>query len=313
MYNFLETKDKVLGLVQREGDSDYRSLIGDWMNFLLLTMYNQYDYWAECQDRHTFATVASTEEYFMPLHFNKPFRVYDFTNNTKLNVITDEVYTDANITNVADAVTAKVPSTARFYGTSGVLNQVSTSGDTVQAKSSVTETVTVRIEGYIDSSLTVIAYENISVTGTVAVAGTVTFFKILHVSKSKDTTGFITLEDSSANDLTLLGPTDRVAQYSILKLGLIPNQVNSMRVYFKKNFPKLINDNDYPFVEADDYLLYGAAALAIQEEKEQIQRAQLFQSISDRALEGILQNQYGKLGPDYQNSITFQHHQAHRA
>ncbi len=313
MYTFKELKVRASQLVQRGGDDDYELLIGDWMNFLLETIYNQYDYWRECQDRHTFATVDGTEEYFMPLRFNKPFRVYDFTNDSKLNIVTEEVYTDANIANVANANKEKVPKTARFYGESGVLAQVSTSGGTVQVTHSVSANIVTRVEGFIDSALTVIGYENITATGVTAVAGNTTFFKILHFSKAGDTTGFVTLENSSGTDLAVLGPTDRVARYKILKLGRIPNQVNSMRVYFKKNFPKMINDNDYSFVEADDYLVYGAAALAMQEEKEQLQRAQLFQGISDRAMLGILTNQYNKLGPDYQNQIVSQFNQAHRA
>ena len=57
MYNLKELRDKALGLVQREGDTDYGDLVDGWINALLLTLYNEYDYWQECQDIHNFSTV----------------------------------------------------------------------------------------------------------------------------------------------------------------------------------------------------------------------------------------------------------------
>lgn len=313
MQNFKELKNDSLELVQRGGDTDYGNFLGSQINVLLKTMYNQYDFWAECQDIHNFTTADGDSQYAMPLRFNKPYRIYDLTNNKKLKVITEEVYFDANIANIADSVKAKVPNTARMYGVDGVQVQVSTSGETVQVTHSVSANIITRVEGFINSSLTIIGYENITATGTFAVSGTTTFYKILHFSKASDTTGFVTLENSSGTDLTILGPTDRVARHKLMNLGLIPNQANSMRTLFKKNSPKLINDNDYPFVECDDYLIYGVAAMAMQEEKETLPRAQLFQSISDRSLNGILTDQYNKLGTGYQNMILNQVHQAHRA
>jgi hypothetical protein len=319
MYNFSELKTEVARLVQRSGDTDYLTKIGTWLNLSLEFLYNSYDYFQELQDVHNFTTVASTESYFMPSRFNKPLRILDLTNKRQLHILTEEEYVDGNLAAIADATTVTVPDKARIYGVDGVIRQISTSGDTVKAlssKSTDTGSVKVRVEGYLDSALTILGYEDITLNttdSTTAVAGTTTFYKIRHVSKSGDTNGYVTLQDSSSNVLVNLGQKERVAHHKVLKLGLIPSQANSMRILFKRTFTKMVDDNDYPFVEADGFLIQEAMGYAVSEEKDMLERAQAIWGKSKESWRLLLSNQNSKLGPSYFNRLESSLLQAHRS
>lgn|SRR3990167_10094909 len=321
MYNFKELKDNIAYLVQRQSDDDYKSnILGMLVNTSLLFLFNIYDYYIELQDIHNFTTVDATENYYMPSRFDKPLRIYDLTNDKKLKVITEEEYFDANIAAVADATKEKSPSFFRLYGVSGVKANISSSGTVIKALSSNSVDIStsaalkiVRIEGYIDSDFETLDYENLTLNGTTVITGTKTFYKITHSSKSADTTGYITLRNSSDTEVGILNPTDRVVLYKIAKLGKIPNQANSMRVLYKRRFFKMINDYDFPFTEdADGFLVYNAAALAFEQDKETIERAITMKNRALEELKIFLQNKQGKLGPDYQHKIISAFAQAHR-
>jgi len=251
----------------------------------------------------------------MPQDFDLPFRVYDFTNDRELKITTEEQWVDSNIANVANATEGDI---REFYfsETSSVNVQISTSGNTFQIKSSSASdtTQTVRVEGFIDSGLTVLGSETKTLNGTSVVSGTTTFYKITHFSKSDNTTGFITLENSSGTDLAILGAVSRVSRYKAFRFGLIPDDSSTIvRVFYKKQLTKLVNDGDYPFVECDDYLIYNASAIAMQRDKENIQRAQLMQALAGDALNAIMLSQSTKNGPDFQHKYDNPLIQAHRS
>jgi len=314
MYNFKEIKENVATLVQRSGDTSFITDIGVWVNLSLLTLYNSYDYWLELKGTHNFTTVDGTPLYYMPSDFDKPMRFYDITHDKPISIKTEEEYFDANIANIADANESDAD-TAYFKEVVGVKVQVATTGDTLQIKSSSASDAadTVTVEGYLDSALTIIGYETIALTGTAYKAGTTTFYKILNFSKNTDSTGYFTLADSSDNVLATLGQNERVARHKAFRLGQIPDDsTTNMRVLYKRNLRKLVNDNDYPFVECSDYLVYNSVSLALQHDKETLDRAVLMKSFADRAYASILSNQNNILGPSFQhkwiNAIT----QAHR-
>jgi hypothetical protein len=316
VYNFSELKTNVGVLVQRSDDSSYLTEIGTWINLGLQTLYNSYDSFLELRNRATITTTDGTDLYYMPKDLEKPLKAYNFTDKIPLTILTEEEYTDGNINNLS-ASNEGNPRSLYFVETVGVKRQVSTSGGTVQAKSSGTETGTgiiVHVEGYLDSSLTIIGSENITVTGTSFVAGAVTFYKILNVSKSADSVGYITLADSSGNTLSVIDPVERVVRHKAFRLGLIPNDsATSIRVLYKKRLKKLVNAYDYPFVECDDYLIYNAASMAFQQDKETIDRAVTMAKFAENAKFAILTREQSKLGPDYQHKYISAYSQAHRA
>jgi len=319
LFTFSELKSNVATLAQRAGDSDYIIKIGIWVNLAQNFLFNIYDYFNELQDVHNFTTVDEQEDYPMPNRFDKPLRIYDLTNDKKIEIITEEKYFDANVSAIADADEEAAPSFARIYGTKGITGAIGVAGSIVKVKSSSvsdTASVIVRIEGYLNSLKTIIGYENITIsagTPTTYVSGVVTFYDIIHVSKSDDTIGYITLADSADAVLEYMSPTDRVMRHKVLKLGKIPNQENSMRVLFKKRINKLVNDYDYPFIECDDYLILDAWGWALSQDKETIDKSITTWAKAKEALSAILANQNSKLGPSYIHRMTSMWASAHRA
>ncbi len=314
MYTFAELKNNVAVIVQRSSDSSYKSEIGTWINLALQELYNSYDFFLELKGEYDFTTVDGTSLYYMPLDFGKPIRVYDLTNKKKINIKTEEEYSDGNISNIANSTEGDV-STLYFTEVVGVHKQVSSSGEKVKVKSSSASdtSVTVRIKGYINSDLTIVGFENITLNGTTFVESANTYYKILGFSKDSDSVGYITLANSSSIELGVLGSIDRVAQYKAFKLGKIPDDSSTnIRVLYKKKFDKLVNDYDYPFVECDDYLIYKAASLALQQEKETLDRALMMERMAKTAKYNILQQQTSQLGTDYQHKAVNIFTQAHR-
>jgi len=314
MYNFGEIVSTIGKLVQRSEDTAYANNIKVWVNLSLQTLYNSYDHFIELQNVHNFTTVDGTKRYYMPSDFEKPIRFYDITNDKPIAIKTYQEYFDANIANIADA-TEDDAGSAYFTEVVGVKVQISTSGDTIVVDSSSTAdtTQTVRIEGYLDSALTIIGFEELTLNGTTDVSGTTTFYKILNVSKSADTTGYVTLRNSSLTALTTLSDIERVSRHKAFDMGLIPGSADSMRVIYKKKFRRLVDDEDYPFIDADDYLIFDTAATAMVQEKEDINRASLMIQKAQAALSQLMLNQTTKLGPTFQHKMTSSLIQGHRA
>jgi len=316
MYNFKELKDVVGYFTQHFGDEDYKTnIVEPAINLSLQFLYHSYDHWLGLKGTHNFTTVDGTQTYYMPSDFGKPLRWYDITNDKKITIKGEEEYFDANIANIADANESDAD-TAYPIEEVGVQVQVATTGDTVQVKSSSASDTSVicRVEGYVDSSLTILGFENITVTGTTAVSGTVTFYKITHFSKAKDSVGYITLENSSGTDLAVLSDIERISRIQAWNLGQIPDDsTTDHRVKYKKRFRKLVNDYDYSFVDADDFLIYNSASLCFEQDKESVERAAKMQQRAVDALQALMRDQNTKLGPDYVHKIITSFSQAHRS
>jgi hypothetical protein len=222
-------------------------------------------------------------------------------------------YHDSNLSTII-AATEGTSDKFRIFGISGTLVEVSTSGKTLKAKSSSTSdtAIVVRIGGFIDSANLIEDYEEITVTGTTYVVGTKTFYKITSVSKSGDSVGYITLADADNTVLEYLSPTDRVARHKILKLGLIPDGVHSMRLFHKKSCVKMVDDYDYPFTECDNFLILRTWGIALGQEKESIDKSMKVMADAKDAWQSILIREMGKLGPEYQQKIYSIWANAHR-
>lgn len=316
MLNFSEIKTKIGRLAQRANDTNYATLIGDWVQLSHRTLADIHDYWTELQETYSFNTADGTETYQLPNNFDKPFRLYDLTNKIVVTPKTEEEYSDNNLSNIASATEGNSDQ-YRIYGVSGVSTPISTSGDTVKAKSSAsTESAAtvVRVEGYLDSANLIMGYENITIPAASAstyVAGTTTFYRITHISKSANTTGYITIANSAGTVLEYLAPNERVAKHKIMKLGLIPDGTHSMRLLYKKRAPEMVNDYDYPFTECDNFLIMDGLGYAFSQDKE-TQRADYAWKKAEEALRILLMSQSNKLGPDYIHRIISKWMELHR-
>ena len=319
MFTFSEIVNKVAIIAQRSGDADYLTKIKDWVNFGHNFLANSYDFWSALQaDPYRFTSVASTEKYYFPTDFDKPYRLFDRTNNRKLIWTTREEYYTSNISNISSANTG-IPNNSMLYGIAAASYPIS-AGITVKAKSSSLSDNTgiiVRVEGWLDSAKTILGYENINIsTGTPTTYATATspttFYGITRLTKSADTTGFITLADNNTNILGTIAPYDRASRYPVLYLGLIPNGAYSYELLYKRRIKKLVDNNDYPFMDCEDFLILYAAGYAFHQEKESETRSQTMWQKAEEIRLLLLRNEMDKYGTDFQHKFVPQINQAHR-
>ncbi len=319
MFTFGETYTEVAVLLQRDQDPTFTAKCKYWVNLGATIAYNAYDYWQDLQMvMNPFSSVQGQETYYMPSDFDKPTRLYDFTNNRKLTIQTRQEYVDANISNISGAVQG-TPQYGMIYGVSAV-NVVATAPFTVKAKSSSasdTNTPTVRIEGWLDSAQTILGYTNIvissgSPTTYVDDANAVSFYGITRVTKSADTIGFISLATSAGTVIANIPPVDRESRYPVLYLGLIPQAAYNYGGLYKRKIKKMVNDNDYPFTDIQDFLILYATSWAYNEEKETVERAAATKTEAMNLLENQIRNEMNKLGDDFQHKMVPQTSQTHR-
>lgn len=319
MYTFGETVTGVAILVQRDQDTTFTTKVQRWVNMGAVVAYNLYDYWEELQSEMTpFISVANKPIYYMPSDFDKPTRIYDFTNNRKLTIQTRQEYIDANISNISGGVTG-TPQYASIYGVSAV-NFVNTSSFSVQAKSSSNDDMNncvIRIEGWLDTAKTILGYTNITISSgspTTYITDSTVFYGITRITKSADTTGFITVADRSGspNILATIAPVDRESRYPSLYLGLIPSGSFVYGGLYKRKIKKMVDNNDYPFADISDFLHLYALGWAYSEEKETVERAEQTWGKATDLLNTQIRNQMNKLGDDQQHKIVPQTSQSHR-
>lgn len=319
MYTFQELCNNVAVILQRSGDADYLTKIQQWVNFSQDFAFRYYDYYEELEDTFNFTTINGTESYFMPSSFDKPLRIFDTTNNNKLKIVTEENYQEVNLSNILNARTGH-PAWARLYGISAVKYPVAAVGVTLKAKSSSSADSTnpiVRIEGYVDAAMTVFDYENITIspsspTTYATATSPKTFYKITRITKSDDTQGYITVADNSGNVLANISSTERQSRSPELRLGIIPDGSYAFRVLFKRRINKLVDNNDYPFLDADEFFICNSVGYGMSEEKESIERANQMWQKAQSALQEVIRNEQSRLGPDFQHKIISSFRQAHR-
>jgi hypothetical protein len=309
MYNFGELKFKVGELAQRSDDSNYLAKIGIWLQLSHRFLSEIYDYWLDLQDVHNFSTVDGQEDYPLPGRFDKPLRIFDLTNKTKIKIQTEEEYFDENISAIADADEG-TSDTARIYGSTGSLIPLASTGSIVKVKSSSssdTGSIKVMIEGYIDSARLILDEEEIIIstgTPTTYVSGTKTFYgKLTQISKSANTVGYISVANSADVVIETIAPEERVVRHKVLKLGKIPSGVNSMRLLFKRTVKEMVGEYSYPFTECDRYLIFDSFGFALKQDKED-SRAEFAWGKAAEALKVILANQNSKLGPEFQHKMV---------
>lgn len=317
MYTFSELQIEVGRLAQRSGDSDYLTKIKDWLNLGQKYLADSYDFWSALQaSPYSFTSVNGTEKYYLPSDFDKPYRIFDTTNYRKLSWITREEYFDGNISSIASSSTG-IPQYASLYGISAV-SYVNTSSFTVKVKSSSSSDntgIVCRVEGWLDSAKTILGYESITIdTGspTTYTSGSVTFYGITKFSKSADTTGYVTLADNSSNILATIAPVDRESRYPILYLGLIPGGSYTYQILYKKSIKRMVNDNDYPFMDCSDFLVLYALGYAFHQEKESESRAQDMWKKANDLMALLMRNEQDKMGPGFQHRMTNLTGQTHR-
>lgn len=279
---------------------------------------NKYDFWSELQSTYSFQTANAQQTYYMPSDFDKPTRIYDLTNNLKPTMITRENYFDANIATISNAQVG-TPQYAMLYGINAI-NTVPSGAFTVQIKSSSSSDTSNPIgfiEGWLDAAKTIMGSTSITISSSspttyVPDPNAVSFYGITRFTKSANTTGFISLANNLGTLMATIAPVDRESRYPVLYLGLIPAGTYNYQTLYKRKVKRLVNDNDYPFADMDDFIITYATAYAYSQEKETAERAAQMLQQADKLLDLAIVNEMSKLGTSYQQKFQNLTQQSHR-
>jgi len=230
-----------------------KTIIGEYLNkryFQTLRATNH----ERIRTDYTFNTVVGTQAYPMPDDFGKPIYVLDDTNDKNLSETT------------LDDLVRNYPSTVNSSGTvcryvlvdDVVRTQPSAAAVVTSVSSSASDTdQTVLVRG-IDAN-GVESTEEETLTGVTGVATTTKFERIIAISKSAVTVGYVTVT-SGSDTLTILPPKLLESRVKLLHLHGVPSAVIAIDIpYIVKPFP-LIEDEDYPIIDIADLIETGAKA-----------------------------------------------------
>jgi len=250
--NFSVMKDNIADEINDTATA-MKTIIGEYLNkryFQVLRATN----WERIRTDYTFNTVAGTQAYPMPDDFGKPVFVLDDTSDKKLTE-----------TNLEDIV-RNYPSTINSNGTVGryaIIDDVVRTQPSAAAKvgivsSSASDTAeTVLIRGMDANGIE--STEEETLTGVTKVETATLFERIIAISKSAVTVGYITVT-SGTDTLTILPPKLLESRVKLLFLHERPASVLAIDVpYIIKPFP-LIEDEDYPIIDIADLIETGGKA-----------------------------------------------------
>ena len=211
------------------------------------------------QTAFTFDTVASQRTYVLQKRITYPFiTLRQKSTDEPIEQMSAEEFDHF----VPDPTGTGTPNLYYFEGYSGVKAQPATAGEVVYAvSSSGSDTSTVVVQGY-DTNDNYVADE-ITLTGTTAVASSSTFKKIDSVSKIA-TTGTVTFRNlGSTTTYETLSPKETAVRRLEIGLHDIPGSAITIHGRGWTRIPDLVNEYDVPAGLSEDHvnaIKFGAFA-----------------------------------------------------
>jgi len=205
--------------------------------------------WSFNRRKDSFSTVASTEFYVMPRDVDKIALVRQIESPVKLKYIRDDTF----YRRIANPEAEGNPLYYRLWEEEGVSTRLSTD-DTITIVSSSTSdgsTISVSIAGYDNNKIR--RSESLNLNGTTEVGGTITFdaSRPIRISKSTDTTGTITIkETTSGTTLLTLGEHERSPRFKVIGLYPIPSSAITIYLEYYTRIRRLEHDSAVPDIDS---------------------------------------------------------------
>lgn len=203
--------------------------------------------WSFNRRKHSFATVASTETYLLPRDLDKISLVRQTDSPAKIAYIPDEIFYQY----IPDPTATGNPLYYRLWEEEGVAVRLSTDDKVKVVSSSTSDTTSkVSVVGYSTSGY--LQSEELTLNGTTVVSGTLTYDagRVLKISKSAQTTGYVTLTEFTAGtSLLVLGPEERTARFKMMGLYPIPSSAITVYLEYYTRLRRLVNDTDVPDID----------------------------------------------------------------
>lgn len=204
--------------------------------------------WSFNRRKHTFATVASTENYQLPRDVVEIGFIRQTATPQRIRFIPDEIFYEY----IPNPTATGNPKWYRMWEEEGVSTRLSTDDrvKVVSSSSSDGSSFTVKVVGY--STTGFLQSETLTLNGTTAIEGTLTYDagREIKVSKSAATTGNITLSEYTAGTtLVVLAPEERVARFKVISLYPIPSSAITIYLEYFTRLRLLTHDTDVPDID----------------------------------------------------------------
>lgn len=262
MLSFREIYTQVGRFVQ-DTSSGRATKIKDRINARYRIAANRHN-WSELDRRATVTLTAGADTVTMPKDVDL---IYLILQNATPQVLANESRVNMYRRHGTTITQQDKPLEYADAGTTGARNQpTSASVITVVSSSASDTSIIVRVQGFVSGELLT---EAITLTGTTPVAGTNTFTEIVRVSKDDATVGVITFtSNAAAVTNATLGPREFTAVYRKIQLYRVPNAADTITILYKMRVPRLVNDEDVPILPIEDYLIHGAYADMLREQRQ---------------------------------------------
>ncbi|MBU0598894.1 hypothetical protein KKF61_07990 [Patescibacteria group bacterium] len=287
------------------GETQINDLIGEFINLTLLEINDPawatkgYRHlWTFNRRKHSFATVASTEFYQLPRDVDIVTIVRQTSSPFKLSQVPDELFYDY----IPNPTETGNPLFYRFWEQEGLEVRLSTDDTLKVSSSSASDSSAIKVilSGYDTSGIK--RSEELSLNGTTAVDGTITWDagRSMRISKSDDTAGLITVaEKTSSTTLLVMGEHERSPRFKVIGLYPIPSSAITIYLEYYTSIRRLEHDSQVPDIN-DKWLWVvklGALTKIYQHQEPDSQRVITTQELYRRGVESMVKSDL--LQPDY--------------
>lgn len=290
---FSQLKTSVGNNIQ-DTSSSTATVIGQYINNIYFDALRRFNF--DIYNYDYSITTDGSQDYILPRDFGKELYVVDTTNKVDIEF--------KSLQHQSQDHSGSLDSTGSSYfysilerrfnnnpSSSSIITVVSSSSnDTV-------ETVLVRgISGNVER------IEEITLNGTSSVDGSVSFSRIIAVSKSAVTEGYITLtSNSGAVTIAEFSPQEIAYLRKFIRFLYIPSSGNVIDVPYKIQPLPLYNDTDVPLI-ADDVIEYGATMFAWRY-KRQMAKAEEWRKTYVEAVNNLIWDQDNQINQLEQISV----------
>jgi len=315
MRTLKELRDNI-GETARESAID--DLIDEYINITLMEINNPswayeqigvrgyHHNWSFNRRKHSFSTVATTEDYMLPRDLDKVGLIRQEETPVKLKHLPDEVFYRL-VPKPSDS--SGNPRWYRIWEEEGVSARL-TATDKITVKSSSTSdtsSITVSISGYDSNGIKM--SESLSLDGTSNVDSTITWLadRPLRISKSGVTVGDITVEDYLGNigTLLILGKQERSPRFKVIGLYPIPDAAITVYLEYYTRIKRLVNAADVPDIDEKWIYVVRLGALAKVRDYQNKPDAAAYQKLFADSVRSMVKADISEV--DYIPHLTRQH------
>lgn len=294
LYTKTEMVTKVARWIQKTGDSNFNTKISDWLLGRYDHLCKRYPWKHMIRVEETgIVTVSGNKFLVLPKRAGQILMISERTNKEILN---GRLTRDFWERNTSDMDSQSIPEEWAEAG--AVASKLALSAaDKVQVLSnnaSDTSAFTVRIMGIVGGNE---VSETITMNGTTAVDSVNTYDSgtfLTAIGKSGGTwSGVVTVREKidTTKTLATLDVTESAVLYRRIRMFYVPNAAITMAVYYVKEPRQLMNDLDVPEFDCCEYLIRGAYADALMEQKNYA-KAQFQEQLAERALNALLSREF---------------------